>query len=110
MNSILSKYLFQLSAIALLVSLIVRLYYQEIGNYIFAFSSAGIAITRTSNRYEGTNFRLKRLYRMEMIAGFLLVGASYFMFRNRTEWILMVSIAAFLQLYAAIIIPRIKHS
>ena len=44
---------------------------------------------------------------METLSALLLVAASYFMFKTRTEWILLLTIAAILQLYTAILIPQI---
>lgn len=79
--------------------------------YIFAVGAAGMASMRLSRRYEGNNIRLKRLYRLESLSSILIVLASYFMFKNdRNEWIVILFIAAVLQLYTAFLIPKIEES
>lgn len=77
--------------------------------YIFAAGAAGIALCRLTARYEGNNFRLKRLHRMETFSSLLLVASSYFMFQARNEWILLLTVSAILQLYTAILIPRLTE-
>ncbi|MFV0398425.1 MAG: hypothetical protein ACK5JU_10510 [Bacteroidales bacterium] len=103
------KYLFQISAVVLLVSLVGKIIQFEYANYVFAVAAAGIAIAKLNTRYQGSNFRLKRLYRIDSLVGILLIGASYLMFKNMNEWVLCLTIASILQLYTAYIIPRIEE-
>lgn len=102
------KYIFQLSAIGVLLSLVGRMFYPEIANYIFAVCASGVAITKINTRYHGNNIRLKRLHRMDAFGGILLVPASFLMFRGMNEWMLCLVISAVLQLYAAFVIPTQK--
>lgn len=104
-----NNYIFYISAIAVLLAAAIHPLHWFYAPYIFAVGAAGMAITRLSRRYEGSNLRLKRLYRMESISALLIVVSSYFMFQQKNEWILFLGIAAFLQLYAAFLIPRIKE-
>ena len=107
MNNKTRNTIFLLSAICVLIAAALYITGWFAVPYIFALGAAGIAVCRLTFRYEGTNFRLKRLYRMETLSALLLVAASYFMFKTRTEWILLLTVAAILQLYTAILIPKI---
>ena len=42
--------------------------------YIFAAGAVGMTVARATNLYNGSNFRLKRLYRIELIAAIVTVG------------------------------------
>ena len=72
-------------------------------NYAYAVSGAVVAVIYLTNRYQGTNFRLKRLNIQQVIAALLLPASSYFMFKHRNEWFMLLLISAFLQIYIVII-------
>jgi hypothetical protein len=98
--------IFYISAILVLVSTALFITKWEYSPYLFAFGSAGIASYFLSTPYTGTNFRIRRLHRFEIIASILLVVTSYLMFKvktHQTEWILSLSIASFLLLYSSIV-------
>ncbi len=99
--------LFYISAFAVLSASALYITQWSATPYIFAVGAAGMAITRLSNHYQGSNIRLKRLYRMETFSSLLIVAASYFMFKHQNEWFLLLFVAAILQLYTAILIPKI---
>ncbi len=107
MNRRFLNILFYVSAIAVLSAAALYITQWKAAPYIFAVGAAGMAIARLSNRYEGNNIRLKRLYRMEMLSSLIIVAASYFMFKHQNEWFLLLFVAAILQLYTAILIPKI---
>lgn len=74
--------------------------------YLFALGAAGIAIVYLTSPYKELDFRRRRLHRFNIVAGILMIIASALMFKHRTEWILCLSIAAFLQLYTAFVAPK----
>lgn len=96
--------LFYISAILILVSTALFITKWEYAAYLFAFGSAGVASFYLSTPYTGSNFRIKRLRRYEIIASILLVLTSYLMFKHRTEWIITLSISAFLLLYSSLVV------
>lgn len=100
--------LFYISALAILLASALYITQWNMAPYIFAVGAAGMAITRLSNHYQGNNIRLKRLYRMETFSSLIIVAASYFMFKHQNEWFLLLLVAAILQLYTAILIPKIS--
>ena len=106
MNDKTQNIIFIISAVAVVAAAAVYPLHWVYTPYIFAVGAAGVAIARLSRHYKGDNLRLKRLYRMETLSGLLLVVASYFMFKERNEWLLILTISAILQLYAAFVIPK----
>ena len=75
----------------------------EVVHYAYAISGAVVAVIYLTNLYRGTNFRLKRLNIQQTIAAVLLPASSYFMFKFRNEWFVLLLISAFLQIYIVII-------
>lgn len=106
MNDKIQNFIFIFSASAVVIAAAIYPLHWFYTPYLFAIGAAGVAVARLSRRYKGDNLRLKRLYRMETLSGLLLVIASYFMFKERNEWLLALTIAAILQLYAAFMIPK----
>ncbi|MCP9611106.1 hypothetical protein [Coprobacter tertius] len=108
MNNKTRNLIFNLSALCVLCSAALFITGWFLSPYVFAVGAAGMAVTRLTRIYNGNNLRLKRLYRMETLSSLLIVAASYFMFRKQNEWFLLLTIAAVLQLYTAILIPGIE--
>lgn len=103
-----NSYIYMISAVAVLFSsalYIVQPFYMR---YIFAVGAAGMAVSRLALRYEGGNLRLRRLYRLQKFAPLMIVGASYFMFKDpiHNQWIPLLLIAALIELYTSFIIGK----
>ncbi len=103
MKTTLKVTIFYIAATLLLAGTLLYITKWEYAPYLFAVGSACVATFFLTTPYEGTNFRVKRLHRFEIIASILLLVTSYFMFKHRTEWIMTLSIASFLLLYSSII-------
>ena len=97
--------LFMISASMLLLATVLTFSSFEYAPYLFAVAAAGITVSRLTRRYEGSNLRLKRLYRIEKIASLLLLVVSYMLFKNESGWIIFLTIYALLQLYVSMVIP-----
>lgn len=69
--------------------------------YFFAVGAAGITFCYMTVS-QTNHFRLRRLNRMNVFAGILMVVAAVFMYLLRNEWIIFLLIAAVLQLYTSI--------
>jgi len=103
-----TNYLFIVASTILLISAALYItgnewIFGKIINYAYAISGAIIAVIYLSNRYQGPNFRLKRLNIQQVIAALLLPASSYFMFHRKNEWFIFLLISAFLQIYIVII-------
>ena len=72
----------------------------------WAVGAAGIAVCYLTLPVKDLDFRRRRLHRFNVFAGLLMIVSSGFMFNNRTEWILCLSVAAILQVYTAFVTPK----
>jgi hypothetical protein len=93
--------LFVLSSIFVLTGAVAYAGYWIYAPYLFAAGSAGITVCYMFLPYE-PHFRVRRLNRMNVFAGILMVAASVFMFMLRNEWVVFLLIAALLQLYTSV--------
>lgn len=101
-----NTYLYQISAIAVLLSAAFYIVEPHYASYVFAAGAAGMAVSRLSLRYEGSSLRIKRLIRLQKMAPLFIVGASYFMFKPHNQWVPLLLVAAFLELYTSFMIAR----
>ncbi|MEG1543397.1 MAG: hypothetical protein RR382_02570 [Tannerellaceae bacterium] len=108
MNSRIKTIQFNLSALLVLTGAALYLTQWMYAPYLFAVGAAGMAVYHLSAPYKELGFRQRRLQRLNIIAGLLMVGASALMFKHRTEWILCLTIAALLQTYTAFVMPKEK--
>ena len=94
-----------------------------VGCYFFhqwaAYVVYGVGVLRfvpmqLMQRYEGSNFILRRLRRMQIISDVLFLLTGMLMYLNgkfiinmyiRNEWMLALTVATILQLYTAVRIP-----
>lgn len=74
--------------------------------YIFAVGAAGMSVIRLITPYKGKNTRMRRLVLIELLATLMLLFTSHLMFRGGNDWIVLLTISAFLQLYTSIAISR----
>lgn len=99
--------IFKTSALLVVVGAALPLFVHEAWvPYIFAIGAAGMSVIRLITPYRGNNTRLRRLVLIELLATLMLIFASYLMFRGGNDWIVLLTISAFLQLYTSITIPR----
>ena len=63
-----------ISALFILAGTALYLFRLPFTVYIFAAGAVGMTVARATNLYNGSNFRLKRLYRIELIAAILITA------------------------------------
>ena len=80
--------------------------FEEWVPYVFAEGADCMSVIRLITPYRGKNTRLRRLTLIELLATLMLLFASYLMFQDGNDWIVLLTISAFLQLYTSIVIPR----
>ena len=90
--------------------------------YIYAIGAVGFASMQLLQRYEGSNFTIRRLRRMQILSDVLFLVAAVLMFANMgnflgldyhiyieyvyNKWVIVLLVAAILQLYS---MHRIGH-
>ena len=93
-------------AVLLLVGAMLQITRWELSPYIYTVGAVMFAYVQVVSRYEGQNLIVRRLRRQQVLGAVLLVFAGVLMFVTRhNEWVLCLSAAAVLQLYAAFRIP-----
>lgn len=98
---------FQISAILVVIGAALPIFIQEKWvPYIFTAGAVGMCIVKLISPYRGNNFRLRRLILMELLGTLMLLFASYLMIQGGYDWVVLLAISAFLQLYTSLIIPR----
>lgn len=103
MNQQVRSWVFALSYMLLLAGAMLYVVHWWMAPYLFAVGSAGVTVCYMSVPVVGMDLRHKRLHRFNVIAGILMVCASGFMFKERSEWILLLTIAAIFQVYTAFV-------
>lgn len=101
--------LFVFSAVLLLAGTILYITEWFLSPYLFAVGAAGLTLYYGTEPKKETDIRRRRLQRYNLIAGVLMIAASMLMFNDRNEWMLCLSISAFLQLYVAFVYPKDKE-
>ncbi|MFI3239700.1 MAG: hypothetical protein R3Y22_03835 [Bacteroidales bacterium] len=78
---------------------------------LFSIAAAGTFVARIFTSYGGDNFRLKRLYRMELISTLCYMVSAFFMFfpQNSTrDWLAFLTVGAVLQVYSSFMISYVE--
>lgn len=103
MNQQVRSCVFALSYIVLLLGAVLYVFQGWVAPYLFAVGAAGVTVCYMSVPVVGLDLRHKRLHRFNVISGILMICASGFMFKERSEWILLLTIAAIFQVYTAFV-------
>ena len=101
MNSKIRTQIFIISAICVLAGAMLYLTQWVYSFYIFACGAAGITVCYLTAPYHALNHRLRRLHRINVLAGIAMIVASAFMFKQRMEGVACLLVAALLQLYTS---------
>lgn len=95
-------------AIVLLAGVALQITHWTLAPYIYTVGALMFGyVQAVHERYEGTNFIIKRLRRQQLFGAIALVMAGVLMFTmHRNEWIVCLAVAAVLELYTAFRIPQ----
>lgn len=93
---------FILGAIVVLVSSVLVMEGVAWGKYAFAVGTAMYIVSRMRGTYYGSDFRLKRLNRLNFLSALFMLGASYMQFEGMRSWVAVLLMVALTELYTAI--------
>ena len=96
----------QISAIFILLSAFGYLFIPSIAPWIMIIAVIVFSYTIITTPYPGKSIRGKRLFNFQVIACVLFIVATYLMFRNRNEWVLLLISGAVFLFYAAVFMPK----
>lgn len=105
--------LFRLGGIAMLVGAVLNPLESKVAPYIYCVGALMFASMQMMESYEGDSFVIRRLRRQQIIGSLLLMLSGVAMFGNafrieymrHNEWLIVMLIAAILELYTAFRIP-----
>ncbi|MDR0796149.1 MAG: hypothetical protein LBE79_08900 [Tannerella sp.] len=72
--------------------------------YIFSVGAAGVTVYYLTISNQTSDFRFRRLQRMNIFAGIAMIIASVFMFKRQMAWVAFLLISAILQLYTSFVV------
>ncbi len=99
--------LYYVGALTMLSALCIRFFFIGMFPYVYIAGAILFAITRFLLRPKVEAAVLKRLILQQQLAGLLFVASAVLCFTHaRNEWIVLLSIAAVLELYTAFRIPQ----
>ena len=114
--------IFLVGALLMVVSAGASVLAWKLAPYVFAVGAIAFTSMQLLQRYEGTNFVIRRLRRMLILSDFLFLISALLMFANMgnvfglsqidyityiyNKWVLTLLVAALLQLYATHRIDR----
>lgn len=97
--------LFKISGVLILLSALLYMFYPAVAPWIMAFSVAVFSAITVTNPYPGKSIRGKRLFNLQILSCLLMIAATYLMFKNRSEWVLVMVAGAVFLLYSAFVLP-----
>ena len=98
---------YRFSCLLILFSALLYLFEPTIAPWVMAVSVALFVVLTLSSPYKGKSLRGKRLFNFQVIAGLMMIIATYLMFRHSNEWALLMIIGALFLLYSSIMIPKV---
>jgi hypothetical protein len=102
MNQKAQTLLFVLGAGLILVSAVLVMEHVSWGKYAFALGTALYILSRLRRTYTGSDFRIKRLERYNVVNAILLVVSSYLQFKGRNAWVVLLFLVACLELFISL--------
>ncbi len=101
------KILYAVSAVTVLVGAILKIFIPREASYIYMSGAVLFAVMQFLSRYRSNDTALNRLVLQQQLGGLLLVVAGVLMFTNvHNEWMVVMFIAALIELYTAFRIPQ----
>lgn len=98
-----------LIATAIIIPIFTGSISSDLFRYIYAVGAVILLVGRLFSSYEGTNLRLKRLYRLETWSAVFFCVAAFFLFYDRTllrDPLAFTLAGGLIQTYTSIMIPR----
>lgn len=110
MNQKIKTYLYQLSAIIVLLSAIAFSFWKFLVCYPLALGAIGLLISSLFHGYTGNSIRIKRLYNMQSVGALAMIGAAILMYFQLQYWVATLLVGAILTLYSSFMISFCKKS
>ena len=106
MNQQIRSIIFGVAGLLVLAGAVLFLTHWAVAPYLFAVGAAGIAVCYLTLPVKDLDFRRRRVPRFNVFAGLLMTVFSGFLFNHRYQLILFFGVAANLQVYTALVTPK----
>ncbi|MDR3269144.1 MAG: hypothetical protein LBT83_08785 [Tannerella sp.] len=103
MNQQTKSIVFAVSGILVLAGSVLYLSRWTCAPYLFAVGAAGMTVCYMTASSKASNLRLRRLNRLNVLAGIAMIIASVFMYKQRMEWVACLLIASLVQIYTSFV-------
>jgi hypothetical protein len=101
------EWFFIFGAVCVLSGTVLHIAHLWVAPYVFALGALFVFFLRLVFPVsKSSDFRVKRLIKIQLISSVLLLVSSYFMFVGETTWALSLFLAAFLDLFIAFRLPK----
>lgn len=101
------KYIYIVGGILLVIGAALYVTRWVVAPYIYVVGSFMFGAMQMADRYEGSNFVIRRLRRQQVLGALMLMLAGIAMFVCKyNEWIVCLLIACLLELYTAFRLPQ----
>ena len=101
------KYIYIVGGILLVIGAALYVTRWVVAPYIYVVGSFMFGAMQMADRYEGSNFVIRRLRRQQVLGALMLMLTGIAMFVCKyNEWIVCLLIACFLELYTAFRLPQ----
>ena len=101
------KYIYIVGGILLVIGAALYVTRWVVAPYIYVVGSFMFGAMQMADRYEGSNFVIRRLRRQQVLGALMLMLTGIAMFMCKyNEWIVCLLIACLLELYTAFRLPQ----
>ncbi len=98
--------LYRISGVLILISALLYMFYPVVASWLMSVAVIVFSVITISSPYPGKSIRGKRLFNLQILSCLLMIAATYMMFKDRVEWVLLMALGAFILLYSSFILPR----
>lgn len=106
MNYNIKSILYKVSAILILVFTVAYSFQPSIAVWGMVVSVSLFSAITMTNPYPGKSIRGKRLFNFQLFACVLMVVATFFMYKGRNEWPVLLLISAIFLFYSSFVLEK----
>lgn len=99
---------FAFGAILVLAGAVLQISNSWFAPYVVGVGAIFIFVLRVISSPKDADFRVRRLMRIQLFGSLLIVASAYFMFTNNNAWALALLLAAVIDIFVMIRLPKDK--
>lgn len=111
-NDKIKEYILSLALLVMLIMAAMPLFNinEEWMRWVYASAAAVVLLVRLTQRYKGSNLRIKRLYMQNIVAALLFCASALLTFYSKgtNDWIAFLMAGSVLQIYVAFMLDKLN--